>query len=122
LRKKVVAILNLDSFEREKYRGVGTLLMQAAIEYGIAHGAEGRVSLHLTGTALGFYKRLGMVNGANDVVFDRKIEEESEQAARDHREPKDLLDGDAMAMYLPREAISSWRRIIQEQPVFVWPI
>ncbi len=120
--KKVVGVLNLDSSHRKIFRGIGTLLMKAAIEHGLVHGTEGRIALHSTGEALGFYYKLGMRNGHRDAEIDQRIKTEIDQAAKESREPKDILDGDALIMYLPPEAIATWKRSIQSNPVFQKPI
>jgi hypothetical protein len=119
--KPVVGVLNIDSWNREVYRGVGTLLMQAAIEYGLAYGTQGRLSLHSAGEALGFYYKLGMRNGLLNPAFDAQIAGEIAQAALEHRPPKDILDGDALLMYLPSVAIEAWSRHIHKRPVLVVP-
>jgi hypothetical protein len=118
--KDVVGVLNLDSWNRHEYRGVGTLLMQAAIEWSYIHGAEGRVGLHSTGEALGFYHKLGFQNGFRDTAMECKIENEIAQARAQQRAPKDLLDGDALLMYLPSHGIERWRQVILQKPVLTF--
>jgi len=110
-----VGILRLDSFLRETYRGVGTLLMQAAMEYGIRYGTGGRVALHSEGSALGFYYKLGMRSLSKK--FNAQIEKELEQAKRENRAPADITDNDAMLMYLPEEAMAVWTAKIRQSPV-----
>lgn len=117
-QNKNMGIIRIDSFARDQFRGIGTMLMQAVIEYGIANGTEGRVSLHSCGTALGFYQKLGMKLGIADADLEQKIREESLRAVFQRRDPVDLLiNEDAALMILPKEALERWREIICHNPV-----
>jgi hypothetical protein len=115
--KKVVFIRDLDSFNRQEYQGVGTLLLQATIEYGISQGTEGRVALYSISDAIGFYYKLGMRNGFRDVHVDRQIKAEIDQAARENRPPKNILEDEALLMYLSSKAIAVWKHTIQDRRV-----
>ena len=88
--KRVACVLNVESTKREEYRGVGTLLMRAAIEYGISQDTEGRLVVHSVGDAVGFYSKLGMQSGSKD---------------------------DAVLMYLPKKEIAIWKRVMMCKPV-----
>jgi len=113
----VVGVIRIDSFARKRIRGVGTMLMQAAIEYGITQGAEGRIVLHAAGDALIFYRKLGMKLGFSDPQLEEAMSEEAARLASGQADPRDLLSNDARPMYLPKEAIDVWRAKIQAAPV-----
>lgn len=88
--KRVACVLNVESPKREEYQGVGSLLMRAAIEYGISQDTEGRIAVYSVGDALGFYSKLGMQSGSKD---------------------------DPVLMYLPKKEIAIWRRVMMRNPV-----
>jgi hypothetical protein len=118
-QEKVISVIRLDSFARKKIQGVGTMLMQAAMEYGIAHGTEGRIALHADGKALVFYYKLGMRLGFSDSRLERSLHEEAMRSTIEHRDSVDLLNNDARPMYLPQEAMVLWQGIIRSNPVLL---
>jgi hypothetical protein len=113
----VSAIIRIDSFARATFRGIGTTLMQATMEEGMRRGTEGRIALHSEGPALGFYYKLGMRPAYTDPIMERNIQEELKNASTAHRKPTDLLDGDALSMFLPPEGIQKWTEIIRSNSV-----
>jgi hypothetical protein len=113
----VSAIIRIDSFARETIRGIGTILMQATMEEGMRRGTGGRIALHSEGPALGFYYKLGMRPAYIDPIMERSIQEELKNASTAHRKPTDLLDGDALSMFLPPEGIQKWTEIIRSNSV-----
>lgn len=113
---------------REKYKGVGTALMQAAVEWGVAHGCEGRAALLAINNSHGFYYKLGMRAHYNHIpTHDAAIANELEQAQRENRKPDTAtalrgMDGVGYAqgidMHFPQEAIDQMCRKIAKHAIF----
>lgn len=111
-----------------KYKGVGTALMQAAVEWGLAHGCEGRTSLLAINNSHGFYYKLGMRSHIDDTEeHDRVIADELTAAKAEKREPntaqklremQHARHAQAIDMYLPQEAIGQMKERIAKQPIF----
>lgn len=115
--RPVAAIIRIDSFARRAIKGVGTALMQAVIEEGMFMRTGGKIALHSGGAALGFYAKLGFQPGYTNPLIETAIQQELRQAFVEQREPKDLLNGDALSMILPATSIRRWAAIIDKSPV-----
>lgn len=105
----------------DKYKGIGTILMQAAIEDSLRKGCGGRIQLFASWNSPGFYYKLGLraelVKLRGEFLIDKNIfiKEELEQAAAENREPN--TSGYNEEMYLPQEAIEMWKQKILDQPI-----
>lgn len=115
--RPVAAIVRIDSFARKTIRGIGKTLMQTVMEAGMREGTQGRVALHSEGPALGFYYKLGMKPTYPNPTIENAIREELRRASEEHREPVDLLEGNALSMILPPAEIIKWAKIIRTNPV-----
>lgn len=78
-----------------KYRGlgIGTKLVQMAIEIGLRNGCEGKLELTSAGDALGFWNRCGLIS----------LEKDSDKTL--------------IPMFLPANKIEEWKRKIQDNPI-----
>ncbi|MES2122535.1 MAG: hypothetical protein V4492_07145 [Chlamydiota bacterium] len=107
-----LVIQTIDSYARNFYRGVGTVLVQAAIEYGYSLGCEGRVQLEAVRNSHCFYYKLGMRTGWEEI--DEQIEKLA-QTLKNREVPKDFR---AQRMHMPQEGIKMWRERISANPIF----
>jgi hypothetical protein len=112
-------VIRIDSFCRGIISGIGTLLMQAAMECGSRYGGEGRIALHAEGSALGFYFKLGMRSASSAVNL--RIVKELAESAVERRAPRDVLHDAAEFMYLPRDRMAGWSLKILQQPILYPP-
>jgi hypothetical protein len=99
----------LDSPQNKAYKGVGTALMQAAMEYGYSKKCEGRVDLEAAYSSHRFYFKLGM----------RSYEETKNQAIAEciasDTKTNHLLN---FLMYMKAEGRAAWKQRIKEHPIF----
>ncbi len=95
---------------KQCYRGIGSALMQAAMEYSYFRGCEGRILLDAAWSSHGFYYKLGMRTSSCDPDIDKAIEERIESGATD--------DFGSHYMYLQRAAREEWKTKILKEPIF----
>lgn len=113
---------------KTKYKGVGTLLMQAVIErswkkamrnYGQeVDSCKGRITLCASGESHGFYRTLGMCcnQGSQlDHFIDEKVRIAKSQGLSTEFE---YTIGN-VGMHFPLEAIEKWKDKIKKMPVLV---
>jgi len=60
-------------FDPPRYRGVGTVLLRAAIETSLAEGFKGRIGLHSLPQSTIFYERCGLTNCGPDPASQWKL-------------------------------------------------
>jgi hypothetical protein len=87
--------------------GMGSKLVQFAIEKSIQAGYEGRVSLISTNNSGPFYLKMGF--RCTSITAQNRLEE----ACKDPNIT--FLDGEEM--YLPEEAIATWKQKIAANPI-----
>lgn len=101
----------IESKERAHFRGVGTALMQAVIEYSYKKQCAGRVFLCAILNSHFFYYKLGM--RAEHKTMNDRIESRLLQGGPyEHLSYTDL--------HFPQEAIDEWRRKIKERPITIY--
>jgi len=81
---------------REDKVGVATKLVQAAIETGLKNGCQGRMELESAITALGFWKKCGLIPSGMRTIDDENLKH----------------------MYLPDDQIELWKAKIHADPIF----
>ena len=110
-----VGVLKLDSYANTVFHGIGTLLMQAAMEYGLQYGCRGRIALHSESSALGFYYKIGMrtMSKRVDAIIKRSVDRTVSGTGTRVGIPLE----DPEFMYLPQEAVERWQERIQRNPV-----
>lgn len=89
--------------------GLGTGMVQFAIEKSLAAGFEGRVGLRSVYDSGVFYYKLGFIS--KDPEYQKQIE----VAAREGKK----ING--LDMYLPEAAIAAWKEIIAKNPISFMP-
>lgn len=91
------------------HKGVGTALIQAAMEYGFSKGCEGRLVTNAVRNAPPFYYKLGMrCLKAND---NTKIK-------RDIKKPRALTDLSSFYMWMTPLKIEEMKERIRNKPIF----
>lgn len=90
--------------------GVGSALMQVAIEYSLMRGYEGRIQLDAIWDSSLFYYHKIKMRVVGPLCF--QIEERIEKACK-----KTLVEDVECEMYLPEEGISYWKNIIDQKPI-----
>lgn len=105
----------LHSFENEIYTGIGTALMQVAIETSFYLGCEGRLILDAVFNSHPFWYKMGM-RSLYDSEKDELVLHEIAQGKKERRAPRtDELN--VTSLYLPPEAIALWKQRIDKAPV-----
>lgn len=102
-----IFVEDLFSSHRQHLHGVGTALMQAAIEYSYSKGCDGRILLEASPAAHVFYFKLGM--RTLDPALDALIEQEWNEPSK----PRELI-----YMYMPAAARLMWKERIKLNPIF----
>lgn len=113
ISKIVVSLINAS--KNKDYKGIGTALMQVAIEKSFNHQYEGRVLLDACWNSHGFYNKIGLKSFTNPRA-DKAIEEELERAKIEKREPNTEFLG-SVTMYLPVEKTEEWKNKIKSAPI-----
>lgn len=113
-KKKGLYIEQMDSFKKDKYKGVGTAMHQLAVETSLLQGLKGKVSLYSLREAVGFHYKCGFRTG--DTETDRLIHQ-AIQEAKDNNSPEDVRWGRSVNMHLPPKNIARWKKIIRELPI-----
>jgi hypothetical protein len=99
----------LESSYHNQYKGVGTALMQASMEYGYGKGCAGRLGLDASWDSHGFYYKLGM-----RTLFpplDKRIAQSLSKGEKTY-------NLGLCSMYLPQAGIEFWKSRIQHRPIF----
>jgi hypothetical protein len=111
----------IDSLSNDKYKGIGTVLYQASIEYSIRKGCEGRLQLDAAWNSPGFHYKQGMraehtaIAVRYNLDYNQLIAEELSKAKAEGREPNtNGLNGE---MYMPEEGIRMWKKKIADHPI-----
>jgi len=60
-------------FDPPRYRGIGTILLRAAIEIRLAEGFKGRIGLHSLPQSTTFYERCGLANRGPDAAYQSRL-------------------------------------------------
>lgn len=110
-----IYVEKLDSWQNKKYKGVGTALLQAAMEYGYAKRCAGRIDLDACWSSHVFYYKLGM--RSIDEKNNKKIKAFDEKGRRLGKKlnTKSLY---AVYMHMPNEGIREWQERIRKNPIF----
>lgn len=108
-----IYIQDLNSTASETYRGVGSLLMQAAMEYGYSKGCQGRVILDAVRDSHLFYYKLGMRTICRKT--DAKIAALPEKFPGQERV---YADFGSHIMHMPKEGRDVWKEKIKANPIF----
>jgi hypothetical protein len=105
----------IQSPQNARYKGVGTALMQAVMEYGFSKGCEGRIDLDACWSSHLFYHKLGMIP-----VFEKKEAAIAKFVAQQGIPDTSRLG--SVTMFMPEERIVEWRKRIQANPILqlVW--
>lgn len=101
----------IESPHNDAYKGVGTALMQAAMEYGHSKRCKGRVALAACWSSHVFYYKLGM--RAKFSEQDKRIAELATQPNKP--DSSGLLSAH---MYMPKQGRLEWKRKIEAHPIF----
>lgn len=111
-------IQDMIAWQNKSYKGIGTALMQIAIEKSFKYGFEGRLMLDAARNSHGFHYLMGL--RTFPLYFserDEIIKDELEKAKKENREPITSILG-SFYMYLPIETIETkWKKQIQEKPL-----
>ncbi len=122
-----VFIDTMNSFERETLKGVGTALMQVAVEHSMNLGCAGRIILVAAWNSHGFWYKKGMRALSNKTIEctdgvirtdDERVILELEAAKSEHRKPK-TKELNVILLYLPSSKISRWQDIIAASPILI---
>ncbi|MDR3623729.1 MAG: GNAT family N-acetyltransferase [Chlamydiales bacterium] len=107
-----IIVEELFSLQKQKYKGIGTALMQAAMEYGYANHCEGRLLLEASWKSHGFYYKLGMRTRSSDIdaKIASQLEESFDKLNKDHG---------SCVMYMPKKARQNWVEKIRAKPIFL---
>ncbi|MBA3237282.1 MAG: GNAT family N-acetyltransferase [Parachlamydiaceae bacterium] len=100
--------------QNNQYKGIGTNLIQTAIEYGFRNNCEGRLQLDACWNSHGFYYKMGLRSHLRS--NDQEIAMELENAQNENRKSNTEELG-SVYMYLPSAEIPNWSRKIKENPV-----
>lgn len=95
------------------YKGIGSALMQAAMEYGYSKNCKGRIFLDACWDSHGFYYKLGMRTKSRET--DKAIVQRLEQYAGKERP---YIDFGSHMMHMPEEERASWKEKIIANPIF----
>lgn len=95
-----VYIEYIGSSANTSYKGIGTILMQAAMERGYQFNCKGRIVLDACWNSHGFYNKLGMVNRKGEPV---KIENKR--------------DNGSHVMHMAEKGIKAWADRIEASPI-----
>lgn len=109
-----ICILNMMA-DREEYKGLGTALMQVAMEYGIEKGCEGRAQLDAVRDSHVFHYKMGFRSQlpTQNVKIEAKIKKYEGVNLKDI--PYEQLE--SMLMHLPEEGRLKWLAKIKESPI-----
>jgi hypothetical protein len=78
----IFSIRRLDSFQKDKYKFIGSRLMQVAIELSYLKGTYGQIELYAESQSLGFYYKLGLktqIHETNKLIKKELILAEAEK-------------------------------------------
>lgn len=108
-----IYVVRVDNFVPDQnIKGIGTALMQAAVEYSFFKGCNGRLQLDAVRTSHIFHYKFGMRTGNSEV--DNGIVELS--ARLQGKKPR--RDFGCHDMHLPEAAQLLWKERIRKQPIF----
>ena len=108
-RLNVICIESIDT-SFQAYKGVGSVLMQAAMEYGYSKGCEGRLLTNAVRNASPFYYKLGM-RSRHDI--------DNKMLKSVAKKPRLSHDFGKIDMWMTPLAIQEWKEKIREKPLFV---
>ncbi len=104
----------INATHKSQYKGIGTVLMQAAMEYGLRKNCEGRIQLDAVGSSHGFYYKLGLRSTFE--YHNEAIADELMKATKENRAPN-TLHLRSFWMHLPSTEIPQWLSKIEEHPI-----
>ena len=111
----------IDSLKNDKYRLVGTRLMQVAMEISYIKKCNGCVQCMAIDNSHGFYYKLGMrVQGGLSKKINSLIKKELENAKKENRKANTnrfFYNNSRTYMYLPKVAIDKWKKVIKFRPI-----
>jgi len=100
--------------KRPRNVGIGTCLIQRAIEESFKRGYEGRVGVSAFFNSHGFYYKLGF-RSQEPLINEAVVE--ALQRSKVIGKPSDTLCLGEVDMFLPREAIDQWKQKIMGAPI-----
>ena len=111
---RVVYVDTMFSTQKEKYKGVGTKLLQLAMEQGWAQGCEGALALSASWSSHAFHYLQGL--RASDAEKNKKIAEivRQNQSTGKIQDTSELM---GVGMHLTHKAINEWKKRIRENPL-----
>lgn len=98
------------------YKGVGSALMQAAMEFSYKNGCEGNISLDAMGDSHEFYHKIGLRAKKN--TGERIIECGKKLLKNSGKRGFYKNSNDFYRMILPKDSIEAWRAYIRCYPIF----
>ncbi|OGI01002.1 MAG: hypothetical protein A2Y25_07810 [Candidatus Melainabacteria bacterium GWF2_37_15] len=107
----------LASFHNRKYKGIGTKLIQLAVEESIRRGYEGRVKLESVYAALAFYYKCGFRPlGENADKLSQQLESIIAAAKKSGIKP-DTKGLPSVEMHIPDEQLIKIKEQIKKSPI-----
>lgn len=111
-KERAVKIVWIDDIRTQgNIKGIGRALMQAVMECSFYLECKGRIALDAHGASPGFYYKLGM--RSPDEVVNKMI-----PTTFFSRKDREELHPEHYYMYLPAEAVESWKERIQINRLF----